>query len=284
MRLMTIVEMTNKYHFTSTETWAVNALYDVLRGAYGPPQTEYEPGHCSSAFMKQLLEVALLCGHTALRDHVVKRWVDRIIARDLRPVHALEIADQNGTRRLQGYAYYIQLLEMDHNFEPGVMEDGKEYSRLATAHASSRAGTLTPVALTPEQKKRLHFGHWSLSWLWDRLRSNPPEFQQAEECRCHHGCLSIWAGVWWELGTLERTLKRPAWDVLGRLQAMEHHLSWSGDIDTELSRSLTPQCKRAAIEALKVTIKEVQEGLLDHFKPQTHTVQGTASNAIEGTS
>ena len=290
---MTIAEMTNKYHFTSTETWAVDALHDVMRGTYGPPQTQYELGRCSSTLMERLLGVALLCGHTALRDYVVQRWVDRIVARDLRPIHALEIADNNGIIRLQGYAYYVQLLEMDDRFEPGVMEDGKEHSRLATALAvarpggngiaSSRAGT--SVALTPKQNERLLFGHWSLSWLWGRLRSNPPEFQQPEGCTNHQdGCLSTWADVWWDLGTLEATLKRPAWDVLGRLQAMEYHLSRSVDMHSQLSRALTPQCKRGAIDALKATIKEVQEGLLDHFTLSNRTVQSTPSSAIEGAS
>ena len=300
-RLITIAEMTNKYHFTSTETWAVDALYNVVRGTYGALRSEYEPGYCPSASMKRLLQVALLCGHGALRDHVVHQWVDRIVARDLRPVHALEIADANCIRRLQGYAYYIQLLEMDDHFEPGVMEDGKHYSRSATTLAvagpagngnsgnaallpSSRAGT--SVTLTPEQKERLLFGHWSLSRLWDRLRSSPPRFQQLEGCTKHQtGCLSAWAVVWRDLGTLEATLKRPASDVLGRLQVMERHLSCSMDMHAQLSRAMTPQCKRRAIETLQGTIKEVQGSLVDHFiTPQTHIVQGATSNSIEGAS
>ena len=57
------------------------------------------------------------CGHSALRDYVVERWIDRIVARDLRPIHALDIADRHDIRRLQGYAYYVQLLEMDDNFD-----------------------------------------------------------------------------------------------------------------------------------------------------------------------
>ncbi len=77
--------------------------------------------------MKRLLEVALLCGHTALRNKVTEQWVDRIVALDLPPIYALEIADRSGSRRLQGYAYYVQLLKMDDNFELGVVEDSKRY-------------------------------------------------------------------------------------------------------------------------------------------------------------
>ena len=37
----------------------------------------------------------------------------------------------------------------------------------------------------------------------------------------------------------------------------------------DLSSALTPQCKRLALMALRSTIKEVQEGLADHFADLT---------------
>lgn len=132
-QLLTIAEVTNKYHFTYFEAWAMDALYNVTTGLHGPPQASCEFSHCSSAWIKRLFEVALLCGHTPLLNYVVDRWVERTVARDVRPVHALEIADRSAIRKLQGYAYYMQLLEMDDDFKPGMVEDGEEYSRLATA-------------------------------------------------------------------------------------------------------------------------------------------------------
>ena len=59
-RLLTIAEMTNKYNFASMEKWAVDALYNVISGLHGAPQEQYQLGRCSSAWMKRLLEVALL--------------------------------------------------------------------------------------------------------------------------------------------------------------------------------------------------------------------------------
>ncbi|KAI0712029.1 hypothetical protein C8Q76DRAFT_622383 [Earliella scabrosa] len=282
-RLLTIAEMTNKYHFASIETWAVDALYNVISGLHGRPQKEYELGHCSSAWMKRLLEVALLCGHTPLRNYVAERWVERIVARDLRPVHALELADRSGLRKLQGHAYYVQLLEMGDNFDPGVVEDGKQYARsrlgsTTTAAAPAPAGggggapaaagpggeakTGTPAVLTREQKQRLLSGHWSLTRLWEHLRAHPPKFERPDGCTYHqHGCLATWATVWREVGKAEGTLKHPAVDVLARLKAMEEQLFMHAD----LSCALTPQCKRGALLALKATMREVQEGLADRF-------------------
>ncbi|KAM5530573.1 hypothetical protein V8D89_015767 [Ganoderma adspersum] len=297
-RLLTIAEMTNKYHFASIETWAVDALYNVISGLHGAPQPQYELRHCSSAWMKRLLEVALLCGHTALRNYVAERWVERIVARDLRPVHALEIADRSGIRRLQGYAYYVQLLEMGDSFDPGVVEDGKQYSRsrLGTAVAgpngngdngtSASTPTGTPASLTREQRLRLLSGAWSLARLWETLRTTPPAFQRPDGCTYHQqGCVSTWRVVWRDVGKAEGTLKHAAGDVLGRLRAMEEQLFMHAD----LSCALTPQCKRGALVALKTTIKEVQEGLADHFADLTLVQEklekeGGESNAAEGSS
>ncbi len=175
--------MANKYHFTSIELWAVGALYNIVSGLHRPPPSQYDLGQCTSGWMKRLMEVALLCGHTALHNDVAEQWVNRIVAHDLCPTHALEIADRSGVRRLQGCAYYAQLLEMDDNFEPSIVEDGKQYSPSATTlaaagpnrdnnvsltiPASGHASTLP--SLTREQRERLSLGHWSLTHLWDRL-------------------------------------------------------------------------------------------------------------------
>ena len=127
-RLLTVVEMTDKYHFASIEAWAADALYNVVSGLHGTPKPQYDLGRCTSAWMKRLLEVAILSGHTALRNVIAEQWVSRIAAGEFSPTHALEIADRAGIRKLQGYAYYAQLLAMGDDFEPDmkdVAEDGE---------------------------------------------------------------------------------------------------------------------------------------------------------------
>ncbi|TBU31805.1 hypothetical protein BD311DRAFT_818508 [Dichomitus squalens] len=278
-RLLTIAEVTIKYHFVSIEKWAFDALYNAISGLHGPPQERYQLGHCSSAWMKRLLEVALLCGHTRLRDYVVERWVDRIAARDLRPVHALEFADRSGIKRLQGYAYYVQLLEMGDGFDPGAVEDGEQHarSRLALAEAAaagptgdngnaSPARARTPAALTSAQRRRLLSGHWSLCRLWETLRASAPKFERPDGCTYHqHGCVSTWTQVWRDVGAAEPTLNHPPGDVLGRLRAMEEQLCTHAD----LSCALTPLCRRLALMALKSTVRAVEESLADHFADLT---------------
>lgn len=265
--------MTNKYHFASTESWAVDALYNVVSCLHGPPQQQRHLSQCSSVWMKRLLEVALLCGHEKLRALVATRWVARILTRDLRPIHALEIAARSGEQNLAGYAYYTQLLEMGPSFDPGVVEDGKQYARPRISAALAAAGVAvvapsneprigTPAVLTREQKARLLAGHWSLTRLWERLRTTAPPFERPDGCTYHqHGCLSTWAQVWREVGRTEKTLRFEVADVLGRLGAMEEQLTMHAD----LSNALSPQCKRAALLALRATMTEVKEGLAGHF-------------------
>ncbi|KAI0631961.1 hypothetical protein C8Q77DRAFT_1059613 [Trametes polyzona] len=280
-RLLTICEMTNKYHFATTETWAVNALYNVVTGLHEIPPPQHHPDHCSSAWMKRLLEVALLCGHGKLRELVAKCWVDRIITRDLRPIHALEIAARSGERHLAGYAYYVQLLEMGPDFDPGVLEDGKQFARsrlgshpataAATAATAPGGGAAapnseprigTPAVLTVEQKQRLLAGHWSLTRLWERLRASPPVLDRPDGCTYHkHGCVSTWTEVWRAVGKSEVTLRHESADVVGRLLAMERQLL----VHPDLLCALTPQCKRAAELVVRATIAQVKEGLAGHF-------------------
>ncbi|KAI0369370.1 hypothetical protein BV20DRAFT_946171 [Pilatotrama ljubarskyi] len=280
-RLLAICEMTNKYHFASIEAWAIDALYNVIARLHGPPQQRYDLAHCSSEWMRKLLEVALLCGHDKLLNLVTNRWVDRIVARDLRPIHALDIAARCGKEKLLGYAYYVQLLEMGPDFSPGVVEDGPQFARtrsgtilttvnafilgaIAAANGEPRIGT--PATLTREQKQRLLAGHWSLTRLWERLRTTTPRFERPEGCTYHqHGCLSTWVQVWREVGRAEVTLRHEAADVLGRLEAMERQLV----VHADLSNALSPQCKRAALLALKTTVTEVKEGLAGHFRDLT---------------
>ncbi|KAI0821954.1 hypothetical protein BC628DRAFT_1412524 [Trametes gibbosa] len=275
-RLLTICEMTNKYHFASTEAWAVNALYTDISGLHAPPPPPYRLSYCSSAWMRRLLEVAHLCVHVPLRQLVVKRWIERILARDLRPVHAMEIAARTGETALAGHAYYAQLLEMGPGFDAGVIEDGKQYARArpcppsttttaaaaapGTAPTAERAGT--PAVLTREQNMRLLAGHWSLTRRWEALQTGPPAFARGEGCTYHqHACVSTWAQAWGEAARSAATVRHAAADVLARLAAVEEQLGAHADV----ALALSPQCKRAALLAVRAAQALERDRLWTHF-------------------
>ncbi|KAH9931668.1 uncharacterized protein BXZ73DRAFT_77692 [Epithele typhae] len=270
-RLLTIAEMTNKYHFASIEKWAVDALYNVISGLHGAPQEQYALATCTSAWMKRLLEVAMLCDHPRLRDLVAESWMVRIIALDLRPVHALDVADHSGLRHLR-----LRVLRP-------APRDGRRLRprrrrrrprllpralRLAPSSPDPgetdgpRPAAPTRATLSRTQRQRLLSGHWSLSRLWARLRAAPPRFDRPDGCTYHQqGCVRTWALVWAEVARTEATLRRPAVDVLARLQAIEEQLL----VHADLACALTPACKRAAFAALREVVLGVRVGLADHF-------------------
>ncbi|KAI9058233.1 hypothetical protein FKP32DRAFT_1597313 [Trametes sanguinea] len=218
-----------------------------------------------------LLDIAVLCGHESLRGHVEKTWVFRIKEGELRPLHALDVAARTGAKILEGYAYYAQLLEMGSDFDPGVVEDGKEYSRASLTRTASLGAVVppngvadlgTPAVLTRAQKQRLLSGYWSLTRLWDKLRSTPPTFEQSEDCVYHqHGCRSTWVYVWREVANAVATEVPPAVDVLRRLQLMYRQLA----THTVLSEALSPLCRYAALLSLEWTTVELEENLAAHF-------------------
>lgn len=61
-------------------------------------------------------------------------------------------------------------------------------------------------------------------------------------------------------------MKYSAGDVLGRLRAMNRHLAIDGYIHGLLDE-VTFRCRWSTAEVLKMTIKNVEEGLVDHFAP-----------------
>lgn len=246
--LLNIASITNKYHFASIESWAVDALYNVVSGLHGTPL--HDLSIFSSVRMARILEVALLCGHQRLKEFVVKTWTKRILQRNLRPFLALAVAEKYELRGLLGVAYYVQLMDMEEGFEMDKVEEKDG--------ATNEDG----ISLTPEQKIRLLSGHWSLTQLWERLRTSPPTFTRPDGCTYHqHGCLSTWTTVWATVGKSEQTLRFRTADVVTRLRSIEEQLC----VHTDLQCALTPQCKRRALLAVKATIKEVQDGLADHF-------------------
>ncbi|KDQ62746.1 hypothetical protein JAAARDRAFT_701708 [Jaapia argillacea MUCL 33604] len=244
--LLTIAEITNKYHFATIETWAVDALYNVLSGAYGTPSNEL--ASCSSDRIARVLEIAILCNHHRLRDNVIAQWTNRILSRTLWPGPALTFSDKYNLRSLQGVAYYVQLMES--RTTPGECHLDDTLSR--------------------DQRVRLLSGSWSLVNLWDVLRTTPPTFDRPDGCTYHqHGCLSVWNSQWLAAGKHEKTLKYRSSDVLGRLRCMQDILLANSD----LGSLLTPQCRAAALKALVVLMEDIEERLADHFVDLTAPVE-----------
>ena len=258
-RLLTIAEMTNKYHFTSTSSWAMSALCEVTEC---PPQPwratramhrPFVPAWCTAPTLRRIIEVAHLCGHQMLCDHVAEKWVELILVGWANPVHAMAVADEYGLARLKGTSYYETLLlcddALEYVYEP---VDGGERGE--------------PPALSPAQRAGLLSGFFSLVRRWEALRATAPTFTKPDGCTYHaHGCLSTWQAVWKSTTKSDAMVHRRTVDVLGRLGAMADLL----DADRDLRCALTPACRRAAMDSVRELLKREEDELACHFRDLT---------------
>lgn len=260
--LCAIACITNKYHFTSTETWAINTIYDRLAGT----DKVFEPNiSWTSARMGRVLEAARLCGHSDLENAIVFLWKKRLTQEEVSPGPALAIADKYGIRSLVGAAYYTQLMQM----RPGFVTIEEEKCRTAKVEGDVTTEVIGEgldedfVQLSAEQRIRLLSGYWSLTRLWKyELSRRAPNFAKPDGCTYHqHGCLSTWTMGWIDTAVSPAMFDYPPADVIGRLQRMESVLSG----DPSLQTALTPQCLRRAMAAVKATIEKVRDSLPDHF-------------------
>lgn len=262
-KLLTVAEMTNKYHFAATSAWAVGALCQVTECPESPWRASRSPHHlpprewCTPPVLQRLIQVALLCGHEQLCSHAVEHWVQLIVVDGADPASALDTADRFDLPRLAGTAYYETLLRVD---------DALQYTRGDIAHA-----------LTGPQRARLLSGGFALVRRWERVRAAPPAFPRPEGCTFHaHGCVGTWATVWREAARCEAVAACRTVDVLGRVGVMADVL----DADNDLRYALTPTCWRAAMESVQKLLVREEEALAGYFRDLVR--EGEGAGAVEG--
>ncbi len=227
----------------------------------------------------------MLCQHERLWGYAVQKWVQRILAREVSPLGAMEVADRFALMNLKGVSYYVMLMECGERMEWDASkfkddeDDEEEYAddhaESEGANSSKRSGSQlkSSSSLTAEQKSCLLSGAFSLANYWDRIRTRAPTFTRPEGCTYHaHGCLSTWNTIWQSTAKTEQTVKFRTMDVVGRLRSMEDQLA----LDADLQCALTPGCRRAAMLSLKRLVKDVQDGLAGHFVDLTREPRGEA--------
>ncbi|KIP10179.1 hypothetical protein PHLGIDRAFT_11426 [Phlebiopsis gigantea 11061_1 CR5-6] len=250
-RLLAIAEITNKYHFVSTSSWAISALCQVtecrdepwraLRTTQQPRLPP--PAWCTAPILRRIIEVAQLCGHQMLCDHAAEKWIELIYIGRANPVYAMAVADEYGLPRLKGISYYEALLSCDDSFEC-MFEPVSE-------------GSERP-AMAPAQKAGLLSGFFSLVRRWESLRATAPTFAKPDGCTYHaHGCLSTWQAVWKSTTKCDAMVHRRTADVLGHLGAMAYLLEADRDL------------RKAAVDSVRELWKREEEELAYHFRDLT---------------
>lgn len=144
--LLTIAEMTNKYHFVELAAWCNKTLMEVVNKTTLPPE-HYD----------QSLRVAVLSGHQPMLDAIVSTLTSQLFEGTLAPSRIINVADEHQIRPLQGAAYYAQLMRLQ-NSDSDIFTFPEG------------------CTLSKEQRIRLLSGYWSLVRHWDKLQRGDPVF------------------------------------------------------------------------------------------------------------
>jgi hypothetical protein len=236
--LIKLATITHKYHFATTEAWALDAICGVMSS----PSVIWE----ASPALALILGIAMLCEHEPLRELVISTWVPCLLSDKLPPIPAMLAADRYNLPQLRGAAYYAQVLEMD--------------------KANDAFVPSSDHPLNNNQLIALLSGHWAMVKRWEHIQKHPVSFQRSSGCTMHtHGCVTMWNLQWNNHGRSEEVLAYPSVDVLGRLQCLHEQLM----TDEVIGQQLTSACRTSALRELEDVITTQKTTLVDFFVDHT---------------
>jgi hypothetical protein len=239
--LLTVAEITNKYHFTSLEGWARRATQKAAK--------THPFNRNSSSVLRRLLALAFVCDDAGLRNFTVTLWLDLIFRSKISPIPALSVADHYSIRRFQGLAYYTQLQRMER-----VMDRTKGLiSELPECREMSQ-----------EQLLRILSGHWSLTAHSDRIFRTPPTFSRGRGCSSnkHVQCVLTWEKRWTEMvERYDATRKPSSAEIMRKIFVVENSLS----SDQVMGDVMGPSCRGEALNSCQQFSQDIADKLWEHF-------------------
>ncbi|KDR83104.1 hypothetical protein GALMADRAFT_88948 [Galerina marginata CBS 339.88] len=165
VKLSNVARMSHKYHFASTETWALVALLVVI------DLQSRAPVPLSTDVLVKATEAAVLCENTPLLDALRVRW--RKLIENLQDLGtAISVTERLGLKDLCGLAYYM-----------------------AVSH-KGRESWISELGLNREQRIRLLSGHHNLSQQCDSLPTDPPDILHHDDCDDPDICDEDWGVLW----------------------------------------------------------------------------------------
>ncbi|KAF7326615.1 hypothetical protein MVEN_02598200 [Mycena venus] len=241
-RLLLIASISRQYRCATLESWAKDAILRTVS------VDEAFISSSSSAMFKRIIDCAIRTRNDALLETTITQWAARIRRGDAPCVPAILVADAHELPRLRGIAYYYHIQGM-------IAQQTTVTERGATQFQ-------TDPKLSNAQVMRLLSGHWSLVSLWERLRRNPPKFECADGCTTgNRRCAAVFGERWSFAAASKKINAMSSADVLALLAVMRDQLA----ADHEMTKCIPPQCKLAALEAVKKQANTYEDGLADHF-------------------
>lgn len=260
IRFSNIAQMAHKYHFITTESWALKSLSRCLMEAARSGQP------ISTHALVRVTEVAVLCNDSdssgnssstsesdsaalLLLTAVVARWRSLIAERkDLAVV--MGAAGRLQLRDLEGLAYHAMLLQ------------------------GRRKWDADPL-LTRDQRVRLLSGHYNLTVACEAMPDSPPEINHHLTCSYRGECQEVWEMLWKQItsiggdgGISSQALVHDKLDLLGRaMMAVSVMTAFvEGSIPQyELITMMHRDCTVAALGATSALCHNIRETLIDYF-------------------
>lgn len=259
LRLLRIILMSNKYNFSSYESWATSVLADYCLNN-GSRYLET----CQPDILSYTLNIAVVCDFEALRIAVQNAWIRRIQTDGLPVVDALQAGEDHGLRDFQGMAYYNQLQIMNS-------------SKLQPEEGGTAMLYTDPTnSLTTMHKLRLYAGYWSLSKYWELFSTRPapslPRTQQCQTLALNDECSRTWSTFWRNsLSKVSSTVAEhtAVVDVVEKLELLQKEIESPSASANHFSYSyfgtICSHCRGLAKGYVAQNREDLRRTLGDHF-------------------
>ena len=252
-KLSNVVRMAHKYHYITTEAWALG----VLLGRF----SNQPVSSISTPILVQITEVAVLCEDKPLLDAVRMRWKGLIGKRKDLAV-AINVMGRLGIRDLEGLAYYGMLFE-------------------------GRGRWDSDPGLTRDQRIRLLSGYYNITKASETLTVTPPKFDHNPACDAEADCEEAWQNFWKAITALDsgdevgssvvsQMVVHDKMDLMGRLMmAVSLVTAFEAESSTGAYKVYHPgvdfefrwsECIGAALSATMRMSKDTQQDLMSFFE------------------
>lgn len=242
LQLFNLARITHKYQFRSIETWALSALTACYTRTI--PSASFDSPSEGGPSLAQITELAALCEQRELLEAAIAKW-KRLLREGKDVALALNVSERLNLRGLMGLSYHSMLLKGKEHWESESM-------------------------LTRSQRVRLLSGYYSLGRLCDRLPSDPPPLTHSTRCTGGHTvrCNQAWGALWKSVLEMGKQIVPLQYaDVLGKMMLAESVMKAlvEKEIPTQGMLDGMPWCKENALAVTSGRVKEIQDGLADHF-------------------
>jgi hypothetical protein len=168
--------MANKYQFPEHEEWAKSQLQRYFASSHGEELKHTNP--ISSANYKRLFSLASSIW-SQFRSSIRSKWLSDLDDHTLCSKEVLDFAESMNDKILQAHVYYNELLRLKGNRQDKW---------------TSPAPPFRENNFTPTQNMYLYRGFWSLSQVWNGIRT--PELKIGTSKDHRENCTKHWAWMW----------------------------------------------------------------------------------------